>query len=140
VKLQVNAPKGIQLFADKRLTKQILINLMSNAIKFTPEGGTISVDVQKTRDHGLEIHVVDTGIGMDAAQLEKAFSPYGQVNSKIAQDHQGTGLGLPIAQSIARLQGGDVKAKSTPGKGTHMTLILPQYRVVQRPETSQRVA
>jgi two-component system cell cycle sensor histidine kinase PleC len=126
VKLNVNLPDDIQVLADKRLTKQILINLLSNAIKFTPTGGTVTISVQRNRAGEFEICVADTGIGMDAAQLEQAFSPYGQVDSMIAQVHQGTGLGLPIAQSLARLHGGDLVAQSTPGEGTRMVLILPQ--------------
>jgi signal transduction histidine kinase len=131
VRLEVCVPGGIHVLADKRLTKQILINLLSNAIKFTPKGGTVTVGAQECCGRGLEIYVADTGIGMNAAQLEKAFSPYGQVDSQIAQAHQGTGLGLPIAQSLARLQGGDVIAQSTPGHGTRMILILPESRIVE---------
>jgi signal transduction histidine kinase len=131
VRLETRVPQGIQLLADKRLTKQILINLLSNAIKFTPEGGTITVSAEETGDKGLEIAVVDTGVGMDAAQLEKAFSHYGQIDSHVSQAHQGTGLGLPIAQALARLQGGDLVAQSTPGKGTRMMLVLPQSRIVE---------
>jgi signal transduction histidine kinase len=131
IRLEVCVPADIHILADKRLTKQILINLLSNAIKFTPAGGTITVGAQEGHGRGLEIYVADTGIGMDVAQLEKAFSPYGQVNSQIAQDHQGTGLGLPIAQSLARLQGGDIIAQSTPGHGTRMILILPESRIVE---------
>jgi signal transduction histidine kinase len=138
--LEVCVPVGLQILADKRLTKQILINLLSNAIKFTPKGGTITVGARRGRGQELEIYVADTGIGMDAAQLEKAFSPYGQINSQIAQVHQGTGLGLPIAQSMARLQGGDVIAQSTPAHGTRMTLILPRTRIVEPADSPQLVA
>ena len=139
-RLEVCVPEGFQVLADKRLTKQILINLLSNAIKFTPKGGTITVGAQKSRSRGLEIYVADTGIGMNAAQLEKAYSPYGQINSQIAQVHQGTGLGLPIAHSMARLQGGDVIAQSTPGHGTRMILILPRTRIVEPADSPQLVA
>ncbi len=131
VRIELSAPGDSHIQADRRLVKQILINLLSNAIKFTPEGGTITIGARKGRDSGLEIYVADTGIGMDALQLEKAFSPYGQIDSKIAQTHQGTGLGLPIAQSLARLHGGDLVAKSTPGQGTCMILILPEDRIVK---------
>jgi two-component system cell cycle sensor histidine kinase PleC len=108
-----------------------VINLLSNAIKFTPAGGIVTVGAQVGQGGGLEIYVADTGIGMDATQLETAFSPYGQVNSKIAEVHQGTGLGLPIARSMARLQGGDVIAQSAPGHGTRISLVLPENRVVE---------
>jgi signal transduction histidine kinase len=131
VTLNVEALDRFRILADKRLTKQILINLLSNAIKFTPMGGTVTISARANSTGQLEICVADTGVGMDAAQLEQAFSPYGQVNSRITQIHQGTGLGLPIAQSLARLHGGDLIAQSTPGEGTRMILIFPQNRVVE---------
>ncbi|HKU65829.1 MAG TPA: ATP-binding protein [Rhizomicrobium sp.] len=130
--LEVRLDGQAEVRADKRLTMQILINLLSNAIKFTPTGGAIRVGVETKAGQGLEIHVADTGIGMDEAQLEKAFSPYGQIDSKISRAHQGTGLGLPISQALARLQGGDLVASSIPGKGTRMTLTLPEKRVIRR--------
>jgi len=119
---------------------QILINLLSNAVKFTPKGGMITVGARDKPGQGLEIFVADTGIGMNEAQLKKAFSPYGQVDSKISRTHQGTGLGLPISQSLARLQGGDLIADSTPGQGTRMILTLPETRVVRRGDKILAVA
>jgi len=130
VHLEVSSPSGVQILADKRLTMQILINLLSNAIKFTPRGGTITVGAQRC-GQGLEITVTDTGIGMSDAQIEKAFSPYGQIDSKVARAHEGTGLGLPISQALARLQGGDLTAESTPGQGTCMKLTLPESRITE---------
>ncbi|HMH64328.1 MAG TPA: ATP-binding protein [Rhizomicrobium sp.] len=132
VSLKMRLPDDTQILADKRLTKQILLNLLSNAIKFTPAGGAITVGARQRRSQGVEIYVADTGIGMDAVEIEKAFSPYGQIDSQIAHANQGTGLGLPIAQALARLQGGDLIAQSTPGKGTRMTLILPESRIVEQ--------
>jgi len=79
----------------------------------------------------VEITVSDTGIGMTKAQIEKAFSVYGQIDSRIARTHEGTGLGLPISQSLARLHGGDLLAHSVPGQGTRMTLTLPESRVLR---------
>ena len=130
VRTELSVPGDLHIQADRRLIKQILINLLSNAIKFTPEGVTIVIGARQDSGPGLEIYVADSGIGMDALQLEKAFSPYSQIDSKIAQTHRGTGLGLPIAQSLARLHGGDLIAESTPGKGTRMMLILPEGRIV----------
>jgi two-component system cell cycle sensor histidine kinase PleC len=130
VRTELSVPEDLHVQADRRLIKQILINLLSNAIKFTPQGDTITIGARKGSGPGLEIYVADTGIGMDAPQLEKAFSPYGQIDSKIAKTLQGTGLGLPIAHSLARLHGGDLIAESTPGKGTRMMLILPEDRIV----------
>jgi signal transduction histidine kinase len=132
VGLEVCLEGDAEVRADKRLTMQILVNLLSNAVKFTPEGGTITVGTEDKPGQGLKIFVADTGIGMEQAQIQTAFSPYGQIDSKISRTHQGTGLGLPISQSLARLQGGDLTATSTPGRGTRMTLSLPEARVVKR--------
>jgi signal transduction histidine kinase len=133
--LEVRLPALIQVMADRRLTKQILINLLSNAIKFTPAGGAITVGAQVKPGCGVEIYVADTGIGMTQAQIEKAFSVYGQVDSRIARTHEGTGLGLPISQSLARLQGGDLLAQSIPGQGTRMTFVLPESRIARAADT-----
>ena len=131
ISLKVALETGFRVRADQRLTKQIMINLLSNAIKFTPAGGTVTIGAQTDPAGQLEITVADTGVGMNAAQLEQAFSLYGQADSKITHVHQGTGLGLPIAQSLAKLHGGDLIAQSKPGEGTRMVLIFPQSRVVQ---------
>jgi signal transduction histidine kinase len=130
VQIRVLVADPCDILADKRLMKQVLLNLLSNAIKFTPEGGAITVGADQTLA-GFEITVADTGIGMNEAQLQTAFSHYGQVDSKIARTQQGTGLGLPIAQALARLHGGDLIATSTPGHGTCMTLTLPACRCVR---------
>jgi len=128
LELRLDVPALVR--ADQRLTKQVLINLLSNAIKFTPPTGSITVGTVES-DGGLEIYVADTGIGMTAQQLEKAFSIYGQVDSRIARRHEGTGLGLPISQSLARLHGGDLIAHSVPGKGTRMAFLLPHGRIIR---------
>jgi signal transduction histidine kinase len=138
--LEVCLEGDAEVRADKRLTMQILINLLSNAVKFTPEGGMITVGTQDKPGQRLEIFVADTGIGMDRAQMQKAFSPYGQIDSKISRGHQGTGLGLPISQSLARLQGGDLTASSEPGRGTRMTFSLPEERVIRRTAKSLALA
>ncbi|HEX4270248.1 MAG TPA: ATP-binding protein [Rhizomicrobium sp.] len=140
VALSVCVPNDMpQVFADKRLTKQILLNLLSNAIKFTADGGTITVGARDRSGDGIEIYVADTGIGMSEVELEKAFSHYGQVDSKVASVHQGTGLGLPISRSLARLQGGDLLAESSRDRGTRISLTLPERRVVRqsRPDSGE---
>jgi signal transduction histidine kinase len=132
IELCLSAP--IHVMADRRLTKQILINLLSNAIKFTPRGGAIRVGALEKDRSGIEIYVADTGIGMTALQIEKAFSLYGQVDSRIARTEKGTGLGLSISHALARLHGGDLTAQSVPGRGTRMTLTLPESRVASAAE------
>ena len=134
VSLELRLPVHIEVMADRRLTKQIFINLLSNAIKFTPKGGAVTLGAAEKPGSRVEITVADTGIGMTQAQIEKAFSLYGPIDSHIARTHEGTGLGLPISQSLARLQGGDLHAHSIPGQGTRMTLVLPKNRIVRTAE------
>jgi signal transduction histidine kinase len=121
---------GPVLLADRRLLTQILLNLLSNAIKFTPSGGTVTARTFSDA-RGIGFSVEDTGIGMSPDDIVKAMSPYGQIDSKVARKHQGTGLGLPISQSLAALHGGNLVVESTPGRGTIITLVLPIFRAVR---------
>jgi signal transduction histidine kinase len=114
--------------ADKRLLKQIFLNLLSNAIKFTPAGGRVTVKAALDVQGGIRITVADTGIGMSAQDIATAMSPYGQIDSRIARKHQGTGLGLPISRSLAQMHGGKLEVESKRGTGTRITLTLPPER------------
>jgi signal transduction histidine kinase len=120
------------LIADKRLIKQILLNLLSNAIKFTPAGGRVTVKSTLDNLGGLRITVVDTGVGMNAADIATAMSPYGQIDSRISRKHQGTGLGLPISRSLAHLHDGEIEVDSEPGQGSRITLVMPPQRSLTR--------
>jgi two-component system cell cycle sensor histidine kinase PleC len=113
------------LLADPLRLKQILINLLSNALKFTPEWGRIRVDANTKSDDFVTITVTDTGPGMSAEEIETAMSPFGQVESGFNKRHEGTGLGLPIAFALARLHGGDLQIDSTKGAGTRVSLLIP---------------
>jgi len=133
VKLTLQAPHDLPpLRADERALKQILLNLMSNAIKFTPEGGAVRVQAARDPRGGMTISVQDTGIGMRAEDIATALSPFGQIDSELARKHQGTGLGLPITRSLVRLHGGDIAIDSAPGKGTTVTAYFPPARVAVR--------
>ena len=133
VQLQEGPWTGLpHIRADYRLLKQILINLLTNAIKFTPAGGMVTIGAAVS-EHDVRITVSDTGIGMTPAELEKAISQYGQVDSKIARKHQGTGLGLPICKSLAVLHGGTLEIASKPDAGTTVCLVLPASRIVAAP-------
>jgi signal transduction histidine kinase len=123
---------GPVVVADRRLLKQILLNLLSNAIKFTPAGGTVTAKAFRDA-RGVGFSIQDTGIGMSQADIVKAMSPYGQVDSKVSRKHKGTGLGLPISQSLAALHGGDLVVESEPGRGTSITLVLPGTRARSLP-------
>ena len=123
------APPGLK--ADLRALKQILLNLLTNAVKFTPAGGKVTLRVSDAGRKGLTIAIADTGIGMSAADIEVALSPFGQVDSEFARKHKGTGLGLPITRSLVRLHGGEMAIESEPGKGTTVTVSFPGNRVVR---------
>jgi len=125
--VEMGAPLPV-IVADKRLIKQVLLNLLSNAIKFTPAGGQVTMRAFQD-DAGVALEVADTGIGMDEEELKVAFSPYGQIDSKIARQHQGTGLGLPISRALAELHDGTLTAESRKGYGTTLTLRLPACRI-----------
>jgi two-component system cell cycle sensor histidine kinase PleC len=115
---------GIRLTADARLLKQIVLNLLANAVKFTPEGGRVTV---RARSAGgwVRIAIADTGIGIPKDALTRLGRPFEQVESHITKTHQGSGLGLAIAKSLAELHGGTMRIRSTPGRGTLVQLRLP---------------
>jgi PAS domain S-box-containing protein len=118
------------LRADPRAVKQVILNFLSNAVKFTPEGGRVTVSAEGAHDH-FSVSVSDTGIGMTPAQIQVALSPFGQIDSKLARKHEGTGLGLPICRSLMELHGGTVIVTSEPNKGTTMTARFPAPRVIR---------
>lgn len=124
---------AIRLSADPVRLKQVLINLLSNAVKFTLSGGSVELDVRDARDGGCEIVVSDTGIGMNAAEIEKAMQPFEQVDSSLARRYEGTGLGLPLTKALVDLHGGLLVLESAPGCGTTATVRLPAWRVFRAP-------
>jgi two-component system cell cycle sensor histidine kinase PleC len=124
------ASKLPQLRADERRLQQILLNLLSNAAKYTPDGGTVRVSVSATRRGGMSISVVDNGIGMSAEDCERAFRPFQQIDNPQNQSAHGTGLGLPLARSLVEGHGGRLALASRPGKGTRVTVQFPPMRLV----------
>ncbi|HVJ53757.1 MAG TPA: ATP-binding protein [Aliidongia sp.] len=112
------------IFVDPFRLRQILINLLSNAIKFTPPGGSVTLGL-KQRNDGVAITVSDTGIGLTEAEIALALQPFRQVDPMHAANHEGTGLGLPIAKHLVELHGGDLTIKSVKGKGTTVSVNLP---------------
>jgi PAS domain S-box-containing protein len=115
---------------DKTKIKQILINLLSNAVKFTPENGRVSLSAEVAEDGEFLFQVGDSGIGIAAADVARAMSPFGQVDSRLSRKYEGTGLGLPLAKSLTELHGGGFELVSQPEFGTTVTVRLPAYRVV----------
>jgi signal transduction histidine kinase len=120
-----------QLTADDMRVRQILINLMSNAVKFTPPGGKITVSARQ-RDGAIVIAVKDTGIGIAPEDLAKALEPFGQIDNEMSRRHEGTGLGLPLSKNLVELHGGTLEIASTPGVGTTVTLVFPAKSTVAR--------
>jgi PAS domain S-box-containing protein len=119
------------LTADEMRIRQILINLMSNAVKFTPPGGKITVSARQ-RDGAIVIAVKDTGIGIAPEDTAKALEPFGQIDSEMSRRHEGTGLGLPLSKNLVELHGGSLEIESTLGVGTIVTLVFPTRLTVAR--------
>jgi PAS domain S-box-containing protein len=118
---------GLAVRADAEKTRQILLNLVTNAIKFTEPGGAIRVSFHRA-DGGVRIRVSDTGRGIPPEQQERIFDPFVQVDRHLtAESQQGVGLGLAISRDLARGMGGDLAVRSTPGEGSVFTLWLPTY-------------
>jgi signal transduction histidine kinase len=115
-------------FADERLLKQMLLNLLSNACKFTPAGGRIEC-VVSVDDAGLTLAVADTGVGIPPEHLDRVLQPFVQVDSSLSRRHEGTGLGLALVKVMAELHGGLVRLDSKLGCGTTVCVILPLSRL-----------
>jgi two-component system, cell cycle sensor histidine kinase PleC len=110
--------------------RQILTNLVSNAIKFTPAGGTVAVEGHTLVDGGAMVVVRDSGIGMSPEEISVALTPFGQVDGSRTRWREGTGLGLPIARALVELHGGTLTIESTKGHGTAVTICLPPPHLV----------
>jgi two-component system, cell cycle sensor histidine kinase PleC len=124
--LFVNLPQNLPLVhADARRVKQIVANLLSNAHKFTPKGGRITVTAAPAEDGFVAVCVRDSGIGMNPENIAVALQPFGQVNASRARQSEGTGLGLPIAKALVEQHGGRFRLESVEGKGTAITFTLP---------------
>jgi PAS domain S-box-containing protein len=114
------------MWADERRLKQMIVNLLSNAVKFTPEGGRIGLEVRgEPAANKVTITVWDTGIGIHEQDLERLFRPFVQLDSGLAREATGTGLGLALVAQMARMHGGSVHAISKPGEGSRFILQLP---------------
>jgi signal transduction histidine kinase len=122
-------PEHVRLVAVDRMIRQIVINIVGNAIKFTPAGGQVEVRGAPTADGGYAVTVQDCGIGMTETDIEKALTPFGQVENRMTATHNGTGLGLPLAKAMLELHGGALSIRSVPLHGTTIALIFPASRI-----------
>ena len=119
-----------EIEADPRAVKQVLLNLITNAIKFTPEGGIVSLDVS-VKSAGVIIQVSDTGIGISPEDLARLAQPFEQVENKETHQVEGTGLGLALSKSLVELHGGNFRMESTVGEGTSVIFTLPNKPIAQ---------
>jgi signal transduction histidine kinase len=138
LQVTIKAPvEDIVLSADERAIKQIVLNLMSNAVKFSKENGAVEVRVALDQAGGLLLEFEDNGIGMTEDDLDRVMQPFAQANGGIARSHGGTGLGLPITKGLVEAHGGTLSISSSPGIGTlvsvRMPIVSPQSDVDQNP-------
>jgi PAS domain S-box-containing protein len=136
ITIERNLPEHLpRLWADELRVKQMVNNLLTNAVKFTEPGGRVVISVRPSYSpngvqDGVDIVVRDTGIGMDPSEIPVALSPFGQVDQGLARRHEGTGLGLPLVRRMIELHQGTLGVSSARGKGTTVTLHFPANRVV----------
>jgi two-component system cell cycle sensor histidine kinase PleC len=131
--LRAEAATGIVTKADRRALKQILLNLVSNAVKFTPPGGRVTVRARPVGG-AINIYVEDTGIGIPREALSKLGRPFEQVENQFTKTHKGSGLGLAIARSLVELHNGSMRIRSTVGAGTIVLVRLPLSDDAQLPQ------
>jgi PAS domain S-box-containing protein len=125
--ISTNIDQAVRLLrGDSRRLKQMLVNLLGNAVKFTPSGGRIGLDVSADPDrHRVRIGVWDTGIGIPAEQRARLFEPFVQLDSRLSRQYDGSGLGLALLHSMVELHGGDISVESEVGQGSRFEVTLP---------------
>ena len=120
------SPASITINADARRLKQVLVNLLSNAVKFTPESGSLGLEVTENESENIVyISVWDNGIGISPDDIKKLFQPFVQLDSSLSRQQTGTGLGLTLVQRLVEMHGGSIEIQSVPGQGSRFTVALP---------------
>jgi signal transduction histidine kinase len=138
VALALAVPKDLPAVrGDERRLRQVLLNLVSNAVKFTPPGGSVRLEAGPDVEGGIALRVADTGIGIAREDLERVFQPFVQLDSSLARRYQGSGLGLFLSRALALAHGGTLTLESEPGRGTTAVLRLPAARVLRRADAAQ---
>lgn len=131
VRVSVDLPEGLpRLRGDRDRLQQVAVNLMSNAVKFTPPGGRVTISGRRTASGELEFSVADTGVGIPADRLARIWQPFGQAEDIYMRNREGVGLGLPLTAHLVRLHGGRIEVSSTPGKGTVFTATFQRDSLV----------
>jgi PAS domain S-box-containing protein len=119
-----NLPKGVRLVSDEKRLKQVLTNLVSNAVKYT-DRGSVHITANRLKDNLVKVSVIDTGIGITREQTGRLFQPFQQLDASLTKKHGGTGLGLYLCKKLMTLLGGNISVNSEVGKGSEFTIILP---------------
>jgi two-component system cell cycle sensor histidine kinase PleC len=122
--LRVDLPDLPEVEADYRALKQVMLNLLSNALKFTPRGGQVTISAAQDGDH-VRVRVTDTGIGISEEDLGRLARPFEQAESQLVKTQQGSGLGLALTKSLVELHGGRLQLASQLGAGTEASFTLP---------------
>ena len=126
ITIETSMPPDLpDLMVDERRIRQVLINILSNAVKFTPAGGKINLSVEQSRSGFLKISITDTGIGISPENINKLFQPFIQIDSALNRQYEGTGLGLALVKRLIELHGGTVHLTSTVGQGSCVAIYLP---------------
>ena len=130
VGLRIDLPEDCpKLWVDEQRLRQIVLNLVSNAVKFTTPGGVVQVTA--ACEPAFRIQIRDTGIGMREEDIPKALALFGQVDSRLQRSYEGTGLGLPLSKALVELHGGRLELQSRPGEGTTVSVELPPERLIR---------
>lgn len=132
ISLHQDLDDSVLLEADERLIKQIGLNLLTNAVKFTEQNGKVNLSLTRTANAGVCLSVSDTGIGMTPDEIKIARRPFGQIDSSLARKAEGSGLGLPLVSAFAEKLNATVTIESQPGVGTHVNVIFPPFKVKER--------
>ena len=131
LRFAVTLPSDLpRLRADAKMVRQVALNLLSNALKFTPRGGEVTATAERDAAGNLILVVSDTGIGIAEADIATALAPFGQIDSSLNRKHAGTGLGLPLAKRLVELHGGTLTVESVVGRGTTVRAAWPAARVI----------
>lgn len=131
VRLAVAVAPGLpKLYADERRLRQIVINLLTNAVKFTPPGGEVVISADCDAQNDLLISILDTGVGISQEDMSVAIAPFGQIGTEGQDPSQGTGLGLPLTKRLLEAHGGTLEILSTVGQGTIIVARFPAHRVL----------
>lgn len=127
-KIDKSCPK---IIGEELAIKQTILNILSNAIKFTPDGGHITISYEIDDEEQLRLSITDTGIGLNEDEIQKALSPFGQIETSFNRSASGAGLGLTLVDSLMKLHGGKLEIFSQKGVGTTVTLVFPARRIAK---------